>query len=976
MTPRSMKIILARLAFAAMVIWFGGAEPTQAADGDANPQEIEFFERHVRPILVARCVACHGPEKQEAGLRLDEASSVSRGGDSGPVIVPGRTDRSRLIKAIRYTGEIQMPPDAKLPDSELAALTEWVHSGAVWPTEVTAKSTAASPSRASALERIPLDRANHWAFRPLRSAEGSSGESLSKGPALGSFEVDHWIQAGLENAGLTPSPPAEGRALLRRVTFDLAGLPPTFEEMADFLADDSPEAYERVVDRLLASPQYGERWGRHWLDVARYADTKGYVFMQERRYPFAYTYRDYVADAFNVDRPIDRFVQEQLAADQLPTEPLADDGQGRMAALGFLTVGRRFMLNPHDIIDDRIDVVTRGLLGLTVTCARCHDHKFDAIPTEDYYSLYGVFASCQEPETGPLLGSPEASAAYDEFQRELEIRRQAAETFRVAEHRNLENKLRDRATDYLVRAALLNAGLRAESPGKEGAQGKEAGEDLRPRIVERWQEYLQKAPERHASVFGPWKTLADLAPERFEAEAPPVLAALKSSTASSGSSESGSNGAGSSGSRVNARVAAALAGLRPVSMIDVAKTYGALLSDVEKAWRELKTKSPDAARLDDPDAEEIRQAFLGEDSPTVIPPEMGPRLFDRDIKEKYTALKRKVEQWEVESPAAPARAMALEDLPNPVSANVFIRGNPNRPGAEVPRRFPRLLSADSSSVFSEGSGRLELARAITQKQAPLFGRVFVNRVWLHHFGSSLVETPSDFGVRTPPPTHPELLDALVSRFLTEGWSLKRLHRTIVLSDTYRRSSDERIEASAIDPENRWYWRMNGRRLEFEAARDSLLAVSGELDRRLGGKPVDLLATPFTTRRTLYGLIDRQDLPGFFRDFDFANPDVSNDRRPRTTVPQQALFVMNSPFAIERARKLASRLDAAGTADVARRVELLYRLVFARDPEPVEEAAAIEFIQSHDAAKSESTTLNAWEELAQVLCWTNEFMFID
>ncbi|HXT61171.1 MAG TPA: DUF1549 domain-containing protein, partial [Pirellulales bacterium] len=406
-------------SFAAFVGWMALAGALPAAEVAApSAEQIEFFEKQVRPVLVNRCQACHGAKKQESGLRLDSREALAAGIDGAPVMVPGDPDKSRLVQVVRYDGDVQMPPEGKLPDAELASLTTWIKMGAPWPRNGEPEASASGSASAAAAsknqgadaprspaERLAEVRESHWAFRPV---------TLPPLPAVRNAAwcatpIDAFILHELEAKGLTPSPQADRRTLLRRASFDLIGLPPTAAEVEAFERDDLPDAWPRAVDRLLASVHYGERWARHWLDVARYADTKGYVFTQERRYPFSYTYRDYVIRAFNEDLPYDRFVKEQLAADQLPLE----GNKRALAAMGFLTVGRRFMFNTHDIIDDRIDVVSRGLMGMTVTCARCHDHKFDPIPTADYYSLYGVFASSVEPDDLPLVEEPKPSPEYD-----------------------------------------------------------------------------------------------------------------------------------------------------------------------------------------------------------------------------------------------------------------------------------------------------------------------------------------------------------------------------------------------------------------------------------------------------------------------------------------------------------------------------------------------------------------------------------
>ena len=901
-----------------------------------------FFEAKIRPLLVERCQKCHGVEKQEAGLRLDRRDAAFKGGDSGPVIAPTEPDKSRLIEVVRYDGDTQMPPSGKLPDDELTLLVAWVKQGAPWPADrgQTQPADAAGDSAHAT--------ANHWAFQPLTRPQPPA----VKQPDWCATPIDAFVLHELEAKKLSPSPRADRRTLLRRANFDLIGLPPNAAEVEAFEHDDSPDAWPRAIDRLLASPHYGERWARHWLDLSRYADTKGYVFTQERRYPFSYTYRDYVIRALNEDLPYDRFVVEQLAADRLS---LGDDHRP-LAALGFLTLGRRFMFNTHDIIDDRIDVVSRGLLGLTVTCARCHDHKFDPIPTADYYSLYGVFASSVEPDEGPLLGTPENSAAYEQFKTELAARQKAYDDYRTEKLNELATTLRSQAGGYLM-------GLVRERPGEPAAEEPmmsfSKGE-LRPRLLQRWREYLARTATTHHPVFAPWHELAAIGPAEFSAKSGAIYDRLA--------------GAPDAARSVNATVAQTLAQRRPVTMLDVAVVYGELLAGVDQQWAEARAAKSALEKLPDPAAEELRQVLYGDDSPVAVSAERGSRLLDRDVQAHLTELKKKIEELEVNSPAAPPRAMALSDAPTPTEPHIFIRGNPDRAGEPVPRRFLQVLSQGERQPFQQGSGRLELAQDIANPENPLTARVMVNRIWLHHFGQGLVRTPSDFGTRSDPPSHPALLDWLAAKFVDSGWSIKSLHRAIMLSNVYQQTSDERAECAAIDPENRLLWRMNRRRLEFEALRDSYLAAADRLDRRLGGRPIDLWAQPFTARRSVYAYLDRQDLPGVFRIFDVANPDVSNDQRPRTTVPQQALFAMNSPFVLEQARQVAARPDVAGESDPARRVQALYRAVLARSARPEEVELGLRFVNA--APPAGATTLNAWELYAQVLMSANEFVFVD
>ncbi len=746
--------------------------------------------------------------------------------------------------------------------------------------------------------------------------------------------MDRFLLARLEAAGLGYSPEADRRTLARRLWFDLTGVPPTFEDIEEFANDPSPDAYGKLVDRLLSSPLYGERWGRHWLDIARYADTKGYVFTENRFYPFSFTYRDYVIRAFNDDKPYDQFILEQLAADQLG-KPANDES---LAALGFLTVGRRYLNNQQDIIDDRIDVVTRGLLGLSVTCARCHDHKFDPIPTADYYSLYGIFASCNEPEELPLIGQPSETAEYKAYLEELGKRKQACDDYEAKVYLELQDHLRTRVGDYLQLA------LKDEKKLPEGlAVAYENGEPS-DKLAARWKQLISRAAHDDP-VFGPWKHIISQPAAEFSK-------ALESQLADSNSP-------------LNPRVRNALREAAPKTVIDLAKAYGKLFATIEAEWKQAtKDASPVPTQLADADSEKLRNLLYGPQSVTDFPASDTQRLFGRNHRDHLKQLERAVTQWHVDSPGAPPRAMVVADNPNPTEPVVFVRGNPGRHGDKVPRRFPRIL-APAGTAFQAGSGRLELARAIATEDNPLTARVMVNRVWMLHFGTPLVGTPSDFGFRTEAPHNQQLLDYLARYFVNSGWSLKELHREILLSAAWKQQSVDRADARAIDPENQLVWRMNRRRREFESLRDAWLAVAGKLEPRMFGRPVDIEKQPFTGRRTIYELVDRNNLPGLLRTFDFPTPDTSSAQRPQTTVPQQALYGMNSPFVQQMAASLAARTESAPTPET--RIEEIFRLGLSRRPTGEEQQEFREVVESR---------LLGWPEMAQVLLMSNEFAFVD
>ncbi|HAV64009.1 MAG TPA: hypothetical protein DCY13_16790, partial [Verrucomicrobiales bacterium] len=731
----------------------------------------------------------------KGGLRLDHRAGWEQGGDSGPAIVPGRPDESLLIKAVRYHDpELQMPPkDKRLAVEQVQVLVEWVAMGAPDPRTGEAFVQADPGS-------------DHWAFQPV----SDPAPPAVRNRRWPTGNLDRFILATLEDQQLSPSPRADARTLIRRVFYDVTGLPPTPEEAAAFEADPSPAAYARLVDDLLGRPQFGERWARHWLDIARYADTKGYVFEEERKYAFAYTFRDYVVQALNDDKPFDRFLTEQLAADHLE---LGSDKRP-LAAMGYLTLGRRFLNNQHDIIDDRIDVVTRGMMGLTVACARCHDHKYDPVPTADYYSLYGVFASSHEPGEKPLLGvEPPQFAAYLE---EKNKRVKERDDFIAETNEAIRRKLNGSVGTYLLAAhdaeALTDGGLR---------------------------EALAKKRNLDNGVLGRWIT----ANEGWATESNPIF--LPWNLARKGVTNAGEDLAGrlaevlaEAGERVHPLVRDALAKAESKSLEGLAGAYDRLFARVDAQWQEASKADEPPAALGDADAEWLRQVLYAKGAPNDLNDGDLRRIYDVPQGQKARRLQRLVEELEATHPGAPPRAMVLLDNAKPTEPRIFKRGQPGMPGDAVPRRFLEVLSSGEREPFTKGSGRLELAKAIASTNNPLTARVFVNRVWAQYMGAPLVGTPSDFGVRSDPPSHPELLDHLAWKFMHEdGWSVKGLHRRILLSAAYQQASIDLPRNRARDPGNRYYWRQNRKRLDFEGMRDSLLAIAGNLDAAMGGQAV-------------------------------------------------------------------------------------------------------------------------------------------
>ncbi len=773
-----------------------GAEPTGISqDGD------DFFEKRIRPILADRCYKCHSAqaEKLKGGLRLDTREALLRGGESGPALVPGKVNESLLIRAIRYKDEhLQMPPKEKLADTVVADFEQWIRSGAPDPRS---GNVGQPPSKAGVNF---VEGRKFWSFQPPKT-HSLPPVTRATWPQR---RIDWFVLAKLDEGGLSTSHRADSRTLIRRATFDLTGLPPTPEELEAFLHDASANAYEHLIERLLASPRYGERWTRFWLDRARYTDAIS-DFEGSRAAPWLY--RDWVMKAFQQDMPYDEFVKRQLATDLMPETSLEE-----MPALGFLglspTYWKELKLQRSLIQtvvaeewEERMDAVGRTFLGLTLACARCHDHKFDPISQEDYYALAGVLASTRLTDR-PLV--PEK-----EFEPVRRARQEAA---------GLEEEL----------SKLRQKG----------------GND--------------KAAEKAA---------------------------------------------------------------------DEAK---AKIGELENRLRSIKTETPGFDQL-------LANA-VGEAALYVL--DDGPTRTKLDYR--------------------PGEA---RDLP------VHLRGNPANEGRVIPRGFIEVLSPNSRKQFQKGSGRLELAEAIVNEGGPLSARVIVNRIWEQHFGRGLVDTPSNFGERGSRPTHPELLDDLTARFMQSGWSLKWLHREIMLSAAYQQSSAFLPGNHQADPENRLLWRMNRRRLEVEAWRDAILAAAGNLDSRQGGAPRDL-GDASNTRRTIYGMVSRTRLNDMLRLYDFPDPSIHGEQRIATTTPTQQLFVLNSDFIQRQAVELFHRLKRECGTDRHSRVQQAHQWLFGRSATHQEIAWANDFIKPERLGGDGED--HAWQLYLHALFGSNEFMFID
>ena len=648
----------------------------------------ERFESRVRPLLVAECVPCHGPQRAEAGLRLDRS--------------PGKGWAGRIRSAVDGTGRIAMPPTGRLDPAKVDELAVWSGAGAPWPVRL--------PSPSAATSR------NHWSLLPVRRP--SIPEAPAENWAIQA--IDRFVLVGMRPARLRPAPRADRRTLLRRATWELTGLLPTQSEVDAFLADRSPQAWETVVDRLLASSAYGERWGRHWLDLVRYADTKGYIYTGESRYPFAWTYRDWVIDALNRDMPYDQFLRLQVAADVLPR---ADDRD--LAALGFFTVGRRFVNNVPDVIDDRIDVLTRTTMGLTVSCARCHDHKFDPIPTTDYYSLYQVLVSAKEGFVPINNQRPDPNGA---FATELRTRERALRDAFQKARSEAQDRMRRQAAAYLAAVPKV-----ADLPGNDFYVIL-ADDDINPALVRHWKEWLDSRARPDHRVLGPWAVYASLPSDGFATEAAKVVPR-----------------------REWVAPVRELFKAAPQSMDEVARRYGELFARVDAKVRASHNAD---VLLSDVGEDAVRGVLYGPDSPTVVPDRSIDEvefLFNHATRERLQNLKGKVDQWLCDSPDTPPHALALLEPASPRAQHVYRRGDPRLLGPSVSPKFPSAVGPMGGKDLRGGAGRRSLARWIADPSNPLTARVAVNRIWMHHFGHGLVRTPSDFGTRGEAPTHPRVV---------------------------------------------------------------------------------------------------------------------------------------------------------------------------------------------------------------------------
>jgi mono/diheme cytochrome c family protein len=1089
-----------------------------------NPATAEFFEKKIRPLFVTRCSECHGGDAKsiKSGLRLNSRAELLKGGERGPAVVPGDPTKSRLIQAVRYKGDLKMPPKGRLTDTEITDLETWVKDGAVWPdAKVAAKSEASKPG--------PLftdEQRRFWAFQPMRDVTPPAVHDANWVHS----HIDAYILAKLEEKGLRPAKPADKYALLRRVTFDLTGLPPTLDEIDSFIQDDSPDAFARVVDRLLASPAYGERWGRHWLDIARYADSNG--LDENTAFGNAYRYRDYVIKSFNEDKPYDLFLREQIAGDLLPD---AHENPDRLTGTGFLTLGPKLLAEPDkqkmkmDIADEQLDTLGKAVLGLTLGCARCHDHKFDPIPTRDYYSLLSIFTSTRTMKNLATVAQAfERPLPTGEKAEEAEARARKIDA-KEAEIKRLRDDLRAKVLADAranVGAYLLAA---ADAKGRAGGARMGGRTKIEGAIVLEAEKYKKGTADKTDIGYGegigvilsydathtraeytvsvPKSGDYDLELRYAALESRPVKVSVEGKAVLPTAAKATTGGwnpehqAWRPEGRIPLRegkntlaieavgllphidklavlppeTVATAAGARPsAGTPDEVARQRKLITEFVAGWadylRHLKPDDPlfgpwlAVATLPDAGFEAAAAPLLAkfrDKAPAGLFDQPAPKTLG-EFAERYAKVLTRSEAAkkvlaEPDGPFAlaaplpanpelfypvdvarlsqttgellaiqktapvPVMVLSVEDGAKYPQVNgdgkprnlfVQLRGSYLTPGEEAPPIFPRILAGEDVKAFATtaedaparepnetryggsrtASGRLELAYWITDPKYPLTARVLVNRVWQHRFGEGLVRSPDNFGQLGDRPTHPELLDWLALRFVRDGWSIKKLHRLILLSSTYQQSSN--ADPAAADPDNKLLWKMNRRRLEAEPIRDAMMAAAGTLDSKLGGTLLNNGNFTYVNnenstntarydnhRRSVYLPVIRNSVFDFFQVFDFAEPHVPNGKRASTVVTPQALYLMNSPFVKDQARAFAESL-LRGPGEDADRVRTAYLKAYGRRATDDEVDQALEFIARYDAALTGTESdvskrrRGAWQSFCQVLFAGSEFVYVE
>lgn len=936
-------------AIACVGVWFNHVSdcwarqketPTSAGNGSEEkltPEQLQFFEAKVRPILVEHCYECHSGSELSGKLSVESKPQLLLGGETGAAITLGdRWQDSLLLRAISYEREeLQMPPKGRLADQQIQTLKQWIADGAPDPRQSVANSVHSSKPMGMSIEQGRL----FWSFKSAAAATPPAVQDAS----WIQTPVDYFILNKLEHHQLRPAQPADKKALIRRATLDLLGLPPTPEEIAEFVADNSPSAYRNLIERLLASPQYGVRWGRHWLDVARYADSNG--LDENIAYGNAWRYRDYVVHSFNHDKPFDQFIIEQIAGDLVPHA----DAETRTAT-GFLSLGAKVLAEPDmeklvmDTIDEQIDTIGKTFLGLSLGCARCHDHKFDPITQKDYYALAAIFKGTRtfaDERFGAIkywyehsLTTEAELESLKAVEKEIATAKQAASKYKADAYEVIRQASRKKAADYLMAAAQLSKGASLVEVSKVAEPL-----GLHPRILHYCRIHVETM--RDAPFFQAWHKLSS-------------------------------------------------------DPAQVQQHYAALFTKVDAAIEQAKSVDPKVDVLGDTELEDARKERINPAGFLSIPPQPEYALDETSLNEYY----RLMEVARLIESAAMDRsgAMGVSDAIPVNEMAIHIRGSHLNLGTLVARNFPVVLQPPMAEpIFSEqSSGRLELAKWIASSTNPLTARVIANRVWGWHFGRGLVSSTEDLGTQGDQPTHPELLNWLARRLMQSGWSIKQLHRTIMLSNTYQMSSDclDKRPAEAIDADNRLLWKFPVQRLDAEQVRDCILASCGRLDLRLDGKSVPLRNRQFvfdhtsidhtkydSLRRAIYLPIIRNNLYTLLEQFDYPDPTMPTGRRSQTTVAPQSLLLMNNDLVVETANQLASQL-LQQLDQPELRVKRLFLVLLSRDPTRAELNTSLDFIaQQMEAAKIDSSRispeleLQTWTALVQAVMATNDFLYV-
>ncbi len=938
MTARNCVVATALLVSASISI------PAQ------TPAQLEVFEKNARPLFIDKCQGCHNQKLRSGGLDLSSPEGIHDAAGAGFFGTAAAPEKSLILQALGYEGRVKMPPQGKLPPEKIAAVREWLEAGAPIPA-VAASNAPTEPGtglRPVALRGVITEAdKNYWAFRAIAHPvpPAVDKKDWSTNP------IDRFILANLEKNGLQPAPPANRTTLLRRATFDLTGMPPTEKEIDDFVADKSPNAFEKVVDRLLASPRYGERWGRHWLDAMRYADSTGSD--EDHRYPHAWRYRDYVVQAFNDDMPYNQFVREQLAGDLLAADPNSGVGYRGIIATGFLALGKKALaqkdlpLKRYDVVDDQIDVTAKAFLGLTVTCARCHDHKFDPIATKDYYSMAGMFASTlsyEKGETGDPIQTPLApDGKFEDFKKQwtayLDIERKIS---KILDFDRDAKKDRD-TQEPLIPAYMLAAwNVNAKSVSIADAA---AADKLDPATLTKWAAYLKVATRPELAK---WRAATDANRKQIAEEYKQDF--------HNGAYQHEQDLSWWKTARQSYPSAGKVAGPKPlVNKTQYPFFYAAWADPSGPLYR----------------SEDDRISALAPDKATEI----------RALLAQSAAAEKILPTQEIPMACAVKEGPAMDQ-------HVFLRGDYHNLGDPVERTVPAILrlSAPEEPVTTK-SGRLEFADWIVDPRNPLPSRVMVNRIWQGHFGDGIVRTPDNFGKLGDRPSNPELLDYLARQFMENGWSIKKMQRMIVLSKTYQMSAEYDETKKAKDPEDRLLSRFPRQRLSIEEIRDAFLAIGGDLDLTMGGTLDPGVGTDgetssnrismnpeSTNRRSIYLPLRRSNLPTLYMLFDFGDATSPEGKRNPTTVATQALFVMNSPLVDREAKSLADKVRLQAKKDSAR-LDQAYIAVLDRHATPGEIDAGLTYIQDMRRKFRDIDEEKAWQSFCHALMASNEFIYV-